>query len=389
MNKVWLVAKWEFWRFFKPKQELIGYLVMLGIFAFMWSMQSWQAVSSKSYAHLAVEGTPPAILQEHFKLQSVEGPMPENVHHWLDEQELDGWLQTHENTGEYTLYVSEASGWQSTLESVLHDYHQQQILAQLQLSREQLEAIQNPVVLDVVSAAEATMGSEFKSLTILVLVLVSVGVFMSFGLALTSVTTEKMQRITEQLLTCVTPQQWIDGKTLGLCLMSVKSMVTSTLTFLLVFAGISMFKSGSMAVGFALPWTLATQIVLFAVLGVLFWNYLYTGFAATIDDPNHSGKTGVMLLPAVPVMLVFSAMGEPNGQMATILSIVPLTSISFMPMRLASMDVPMIQYLLSLMFLVLSVVLMRLFATRVFRANIGLYGKEPSWAEIWRAMLDK
>jgi ABC-2 type transport system permease protein len=31
----------------------------------------------------------------------------------------------------------------------------------------------------------------------------------------------------------------------------------------------------------------------------------------------------------------------------------------------------------------------RLFATRIFRANITLFGKEPDWADIWRSMLKK
>jgi ABC-2 type transport system permease protein len=53
-----------------------------------------------------------------------------------------------------------------------------------------------------------------------------------------------------------------------------------------------------------------------------------------------------------------------------------------MPMRIASMSVPVWQVGLSLVFLVVGVYYVRLFATRVFRPNITLFGKEPDWADI-------
>jgi ABC-2 type transport system permease protein len=211
-------------------------------------------------------------------------------------------------------------------------------------------------------------------------------VFTSFGLSLTSVTQEKQHRITEQLLTCISHQQWVDGKALGLCLSSIKSLLTTCFMMAIVFTGIAVFSDGG-GESMNVSATVVIQILIFCVLGVLFWNYVFVGFAATIDDPNHSGKTGLMLLPMLPVMLVFIVMGEPNGQVAKVLSLVPLTSISFMPMRIASMSVPVWQVGLSLVFLLAGVYYVRLFATRVFRANITLFGKESDWADIWRSML--
>ena len=390
MSKVWLVGKWEFARFFKPKQELISYLVMIGIFALIWAVQAWQVTSTQQSATLLVSGSVPELVSEEFSLQTASEDVSEdNARVWLEDENIDGVLIAEASSARYQLYVSEQANWQSKLETLLFEHHQSDMLEELNLTREQLESIKEPLTFTLVNQAQEDIGGEFKSLGMIVVVLVTVAVFTSFGLAFTSVTTEKMQRITEQMLTCVTPQQWIDGKTVGICLMSVKSLVTTTLSFLLIFAGIAVFNGEAMSMGFTAPWYLIVQILLFMVLGILFWNYLFTGFAATIDDPNHSGKTGVMLLPIIPVMLVFTSMSEPGGQVATILSILPLTSISFMPMRLASMDVPFMQYLVSLLFLFGSVYLVRLFATRIFRANISLYGKEPGWGEIWRAMLKK
>ena len=55
-------------------------------------------------------------------------------------------------------------------------------------------------------------------------------------------------------------------------------------------------------------------------------------------------------------------------------------------MRIASMRVPVWQDGLSLVFLMAGVYYLRLFASRGFRANITLCGKEPDWADTGRSM---
>jgi len=230
------------------------------------------------------------------------------------------------------------------------------------------------------------VGGNVKALGTIAAILSLLAVLTSFGLSMTSVTQEKQHRVTEQLLTCVTHQQWVDGKAIGLCLASLKSLLTTTILIMLGISGFALF-SGENNVPNDIPWMVALQIFLFCTLGIFFWNYVFVGFSATIDDPNHSGKTGIMMLPMLPVSLVFMVLGEPNGEVAKILSLIPLTSISFMPMRIASMDVPFWQVGLSLLLLFAGIYYVRLFASRIFRTNITLFGKEPGWADIWRSML--
>jgi ABC-2 type transport system permease protein len=232
-----------------------------------------------------------------------------------------------------------------------------------------------------VNRAEEVVGSSVKVLGLLAATLSAMAVLTSFGLSLTSVTQEKQHCIIEQLLTCISHQEWGDGKALGLCLSSIKRLLTTCFMMAIVFTGVAVFSDGGSET-MNVSSTVVIQILIFCVTGVLFWNYVIVGFAATIDAPNHSGKTGLMLLPMLPVMLVFIVMGEPNGQVAKVLSLVPLTSVSFMPMRIASMSVPVWQVGLSLVFLVVGVYCVRLFATRVFKPNITLFGKEPDWADI-------
>jgi len=386
MDKVLLVARWEFMRNFKWKQELIGYFLMLLIYAAIFAVQMWSQSSTQKTVNLAVIGQLQTELNSKFVPSSLDTSVEEQqLFEKMAELSLDGVLKV-EQSDEFTLYIAQQSVWQQELEQALIADQKDILLRAMDISPEQLKKLQNPISLTFVNQAEEVVGSSVKVLGLLAAILSAMAVFTSFGLSLTSVTQEKQHRITEQLLTCISHQQWVDGKALGLCLSSIKSLLTTCFMMAIVFTGIAVFSDGG-GESMHVSATVVIQILIFCVLGVLFWNYVFVGFAATIDDPNHSGKTGLMLLPMLPVMLVFIVMGEPNGQVAKVLSLVPLTAISFMPMRIASMSVPVWQVGLSLVFLIAGVYYVRLFATRVFRAHITLFGKEPDWADIWRSML--
>jgi ABC-2 type transport system permease protein len=386
MDKVLLVARWEFMRNFKWKQELIGYFLMLLIYAAIFAVQMWSQSSTQKTINLAVIGQLETELNSKFVLSSLDTSVEEpQLFEKMVELSLDGVLKV-DQSDEFILYIAQQSVWQQELEQALVAEQKDILLRAMDISPEQLEKLQNPISMTFVNQAEEVVGSSVKVLGLLAAILSAMAVFTSFGLSLTSVTQEKQHRITEQLLTCMSHQEWVDGKALGLCLSSIKSLLTTCFMMAIVFTGVAVFSDGGSET-MNVTATVMIQILIFCVTGVLFWNYVFVGFAATIDDPNHSGKTGLMLLPMLPVMLVFIVMGEPNGQVAKVLSLVPLTSISFMPMRIASMSVPVWQVGLSLVLLMAGVYYVRLFATRVFRANITLFGKEPDWADIWRSML--
>ncbi|AGH47166.1 hypothetical protein [Paraglaciecola psychrophila] len=54
MDKVLSVTRWEFMRNFKWKQELIGYFLMLLIYAAIFAVQMWSQSSTQKTVSLAV-----------------------------------------------------------------------------------------------------------------------------------------------------------------------------------------------------------------------------------------------------------------------------------------------------------------------------------------------
>jgi len=129
--------------------------------------------------------------------------------------------------------------------------------------------------------------------------------------------------------------------------------------------------------------------IIFVVLGTVLINAMLAGFSATIDDPNHSSRSTVMLVPLLPVFLSFSVIGEPDSTIATVMSIIPISSFAMMPARLLQTDVAVWEWLLSLVLLAAFVYWMRSVAGRLFAMGIQYYGKEPGWKEIWRAVAGK
>lgn len=389
MTKIWIVARWEFLKNLKLKQEIIGYLVMLAIYGALFAVQYWQQQSLEQKVNLGVAGAVTLQLSERFETTPLpDGKTLPEYQSLMTSGSLAGVLQRSTANEPYQLIIPNEVNWRKTLEAELEDFERTQLLKQMAISAEQLAQLQAPVELNVINNAEQQVGEDAKLLSVLVAVLTAIAVFNSFALCMTSVTQEKQHRVTEQLLTCINFQQWIDGKSIGLCLSSIKSLISTLIIMGLIFSAIHVFSPGD-DIDLNLSGSPLGMMILFCIAGIIFWNYVFVGFSATIDDPNHSGKTGLMFLPMLPVMLVFMVMDDPAGEVATILSLIPLTAISFMPMRMASMEVPLWQVFTAFALMIAGIWVVRLYASRIFRANITLFGKEPTWYQMWKNMRDK
>jgi ABC-2 type transport system permease protein len=125
-------------------------------------------------------------------------------------------------------------------------------------------------------------------------------------------------------------------------------------------------------------------IVLFALLGFIFWISLFAAIAATIDDPNTSTRGPLMFLPAFFAVPAFLIGLNPDSTFARILGILPLTSSTVMSARVTLTDVPVWELLLSAALLAGGSLLARRIAGKVVAVAMLMYGKEPSWGEIRR-----
>jgi len=88
--------------------------------------------------------------------------------------------------------------------------------------------------------------------------------------------------------------------------------------------------------------------------------------------------------PLVPVVIALMAVGRPDAFPIRLLSVLPPTASPIMLTRLVVGQVTWWEQVLAIALLAAAVWIMRLVAGRIYRTSLLLYGKEPSWSEVWR-----
>jgi ABC-2 type transport system permease protein len=125
---------------------------------------------------------------------------------------------------------------------------------------------------------------------------------------------------------------------------------------------------------------------LFTLIGVLLWNAMLAGVASVITDPNSSGKSQLMFLPMLFVLVSMVVLLNPDHGMSVFLSWFPLTASTAMPMRWVSTPVAAWEVVGAFLLLVACFYAVRKLAAAIFRISILINGKEPSWTELMRML---
>ncbi len=385
----WVVAKWEFMRYFKWKEELMGIAVMLGIglvmtlgsAAFEWSK------SSQRYSVAVLDSVGLEFKLPERSQISIERIAASDLT-WKTEQvglgQIDA-LVTIESLDSAEVLLHKEPAFKSALQSLLDNARRDVALRGAGIEAERFESWTQPMAMNLRyhESGEAPASQGDRLIVIGFLLLLLSGVFTCFAYFFTSITSEKQARVTEQIISAIPVQTWIDGKLIGISLLGIKSMATLTLWAGLVAFGVAQFAPELYAKLGRVGADKVLVGLLFILLGLAFWNSFLAGIAATIDDPNNSTRSALMLVPSIPTMLAFPMLSHPDNLAVVIMSWIPLTSMAVMPVRYALTDVPWWEVPCAAALLACCVFWMRKYASRIFRAGMFLYGKEPSFREMW------
>jgi ABC-2 type transport system permease protein len=390
-NKVWIVARWEFLRYFKWKGELftLGLILLLSALSFSGKELINKFSSSEKITIAVIDSIGidlPVDNDSQFIWKLSKEEERQTLMQLVAAKDISGIL-TIDELMRAQLLVFENKSWQRNLIKILNEVVLNKRLVNADINQTDFQALQVPINLNFEYHQDGSppSSSSEKVFVIIMLIMMLIGVLMSFSYIFVSVTSEKQLRVTEQVISAISPQNWIDGKLIGLTAMSLKSVITSSLSSVLGITVYAKFtNSPSLFAGFEGSLLIFSLIGIFGFLGLLFWNCFLVAVAAMVEDPNTSTKTPVMLLPILAVSLAFFAIGEPNNIVVQILSLLPITSMGVMPVRMVMSTVPEWQIILSLIILVVAVFWTRIFASKVFRLSMLMYGKEPQWREAWR-----
>lgn len=232
-----------------------------------------------------------------------------------------------------------------------------------------------------------------------------------------SVIEEKTSRIIEVIISSVKPIQLMMGKIIGTSLAGVTQFVIWVLlggvllTIATAIFGIDMAAmqtpqqellneavnsteiqaqaQNMMTSIFNLPLTnLIIAFLLFFIGGYLLYSSLYAAIGAAVD--NETDTQQFMMPILMPLMLavyvgMFTVIEDPHGTVSTVFSFIPFTSPVVMLMRIP-FGVPLWQQLVSLGLLIGTFIFTVWFAAKIYRVGILMYGKKPSYKEIFKWM---
>ncbi len=384
------VARWEYERFAKPKDLFIGTLffaLMFGVFDFARFFMDKKESEEKTIVVAGAEtlGFGEEQFLDRFRLEAAGDRTLETLQAALHEKKIDAILDVSDSrTAE--LRVLRDRGWHGELLLRLQAAVSEQRLAESDLDPAQLAALLQPMEVSVVHQSAAESGGRAGSLTVLIVVgTMLLALFIGFSYVFVAITGEKTQKVTESILAAITPQEWIDGKILGLIGVIFANLVCYGLGYLLAKAvGAAFFDRP-----FALPSGIEDPVsmmwvVLFSLFGFGFWLTLFSLVAATISDPNTSSRSSMMMLPFLPLGLLLVGMDHPDTLWMRVLALIPGLSPTAMPIRLLRGEPHWMEVILSLLLLALVTAMFRRAAGKVFGVSMLMTGKEPSFREVWR-----
>jgi len=233
------------------------------------------------------------------------------------------------------------------------------------------------------------------------------------NMVMRSVIEEKTNRIIEIIISSVKPFQLMMGKIIGTSLAGILQFIIWAIIGLSIMfvassvfgvhtgptAGVSpeMMKAAQSEMGgtFALYlkelWslpitTLVLSFIVYFIGGYFLYSSFYAAIGAAVDNETDSQQ---FLLPIIMPLILgvyigfFTVMNDPHGTIATVFSMIPLTSPIVMLMRIP-FGVPIWQLLLSMAILFGTFFFVVWFASKIYRVGILMYGKKPTYKELFK-----
>ncbi len=234
------------------------------------------------------------------------------------------------------------------------------------------------------------------------------------NMVMRSVIEEKTSRIIEVIISSVKPFQLMMGKIIGTSLAGVlQFLIWAILGLSAMFVLSSVFgvqlgatssvqtqqvmQTAQHAMGSDIQmyikelWnlpiaTILISFIIYFIGGYFLYSSFYASIGAAVDNETDSQQ---FLLPIIMPLILgvyigfFTVMNDPNGTIATVFSMIPLTSPIVMMMRIP-FGVPMWQIAISMTILFASFLGVVWFASKIYRIGILMYGKKPTWKELYK-----
>lgn len=381
IRTVWLVTRREVREGIRGKQFLVTTVVVLLILGGVVGIES--LVGGAKATKIAVGGAVPARLEPALeraakaldqKIDVVRYPTAADARAALAHRKVELALV---GGGRRLLVRGDTSGTASAIASTAGRavFLPEQARAAGVTTAQAHAVLASPLAVAQVKAASGSGGQGFAFATTIVLFM-AVSVYGQ--MVLMSVVQEKSSRIVEVLLATVRPRHLLAGKVAGIGLLGLSQIVA-----------LAAFAVGAGAAGVVdLPsfGTAAPLTVLWFVLGFAFYA---TAFAAAgslisrIEDAQVATPVSMVMLASY--LLSFGQFSNPDGGLATALTLIPLSAPFTVPERVALTSVPVWELVVSPALMLVATWALVRFAGRIYELGLLRIGPRVPFREAFRA----
>lgn len=228
------------------------------------------------------------------------------------------------------------------------------------------------------------------------------------GILMQGVIEEKANRIVEVIVSSVRPFQLLMGKTLALASVAITQLLLWGLLSVVVYLvmipfivtadidpaamqqpGMEMSVSEAENILIDLKsanWSVLWFFPIYFLGGFFLYGSLMAAAGSAVDNVQDAQQFVMPItLPLIlPLFFYMNIIQNPNGMFATITSHIPFFSPMVMPMRIGLGSVPWWEIVLSIVILILSFLACVWVSAKIYRTGILMYGKKPSFKEIFR-----
>lgn len=297
-------------------------------------------------------------------------------------------------TGEITVVSDEGSFGGATVDdsTAIRDFFIAHLLRNENdvLLRTRLLQPYDPVMVTSSDGSQSSNGALGQVLAFIVpymlSILLIITIFSSSGYLLRSVSQEKTNRVIEVILSSVSARELLAGKVLGLGALGLTQVIVWLVSALALSGGVVGL------LGVAIPLLARPEVFFLAIVYYLFGFLIYAVLMGSVgalgtNMQESQQMAGIFsLMASVPFMLAGVVFSNPNGTIVRVLSWFPLTAPTMMMLRLPMAEVPVLDIVGSLVMVALAVPAILWLGAKIFRMGLLMYGKRPSVIEILRSL---
>jgi ABC-2 type transport system permease protein len=437
MSKVSLIAQREFLTRVRKKTFLLTTILLPLLFFGFYALIIYFSVSTDQKFNIAVNDDANIFKGKidgdaNIQFSFVQHQTAEQLRAAVDKGTYDGYAIVPDNTNVLSTVtipiVTENSVGilsRGKIEDKLNAALEQQRLLALNISKSQLDSARASAQIQFSNIKGKNNSDDEQGLSAAVGYisgfLIYIVLFIYGTMVMRGVMEEKVSRIAEVIVSSVKPFQLMMGKILGIGAVGLVQFVIwiilmVSLNFLLpvIFPHLvqqmhsSGMEPGSMQAANAMrnsgflhsmgnvnfPLIIACFIFYF-IGGYLLYSSLFACVGCSVNEDPQDAQS-LMLPITMPIIfgivIMTKAVNEPTSGLAVFGSLFPLFSPIVMMARIShgiGDIVPLWQLLASIVFLVLGFLGTTWFAGKVYRTGILMYGKKPTWKELWKWALRK